>query len=121
MAFSRSALRPRNLQGAVAAVAELAVREGAEGVVIGLPLNMDGSEGEQAARARSFGERLAAAGLRVEYHDERLTSWQARHEIGAGSRPADRRAGLVDSAAARLVLQEYLDARRPGRAGSREP
>jgi putative Holliday junction resolvase len=121
MAFARPALRPRGMEAAVASVRDLVAREGVERVVIGLPLNMDGSAGEQAARARSFGERLAAAGLRVEYHDERLTSWQARQETGAGTRRAERRSGRVDSAAARLVLQEYLDARRPGRAGSREP
>lgn len=121
MAFSRPALRSRGMDSAVAAVVELAAREGTERVVVGLPVNMDGSEGEQASRARAFGERLAAAGLSVEYRDERLTSWQARQDTGSGTRPADRRSGLVDSAAARLLLQEYLDARRPRRARSREP
>jgi len=74
-----------------------------------LPRNMDGSEGVQAAAARKFGERLAAIGLAVDFQDERLTSWQALEQMGP-RRGRDRRSGELDSAAARLILQEYLDA-----------
>jgi putative Holliday junction resolvase len=73
---------------------------------------MDGSEGPQAAAARAFGEQLAALGHRVELVDERLTSWQADEELAAGGRRPSRRSGERDSAAARLILQEYLSARR---------
>jgi putative Holliday junction resolvase len=78
--------------------------------VVGLPLNMDGSEGAQAAAARAFGEALRGTGLAVVYEDERLTSWQARDEMRSRGRMPDRRSGEVDSAAARLILQQYLDA-----------
>jgi putative Holliday junction resolvase len=74
---------------------------------------MDGSEGSQAAAARAFGAQLAAIGLEVDYVDERLTSWQAGDRLaGAGRRP-ERRSGEKDSAAACLILQEWLDRRRP--------
>jgi putative Holliday junction resolvase len=98
-------------------VVELARREGAARVVLGLPRNMDGSEGAQAATVRRFGDRLRLAGLDVVYVDERLTSWQAGERLaGAGLRPT-RRGGDLDSAAAALILQQYLDA--PGDPHSR--
>lgn len=110
MAFARPALRRRGTDADLGSIAELARSEGTGRVVLGLPRNMDGSEGAQAAAARAFGERLAAIGLEVTLVDERLTSWDARQRLGAGGRRPSRRSGEVDSAAARLILQEYLDA-----------
>jgi len=113
MAFARPALRRRNLDHDLALVGGLCTTEGAGLVVIGLPLNMDGSEGGQAAAARAFGEGLAGIGVTVAYEDERLSSWQAAEELSTGGRQADRGSGELDSAAARVILQQYLDARRP--------
>lgn len=113
MAFARPALRRRNLALDLDTIAVLARDEEAELVVVGLPRNMDGSEGPQAAAARDFGERLAAIGLRVAYVDERLTSWQAAEQLADEGRRVRRRSGEIDSAAARLILQEYLDALAP--------
>ena len=113
MAFARPALRRRKLDRDLALVGELCTTEGAGLVVIGLPLNMDGSEGGQAAAARAFGEGLAGIGLAVAYEDERLSSWQAAEDLSTRSRRADRGSGELDSAAARVILQQYLDARRP--------
>jgi putative Holliday junction resolvase len=112
MAFARAAILRRNLEVDLEAIEALARAESAELVVIGLPLNMDGSEGDQAASARAFGERLVARGMRIAHEDERLSSWQAEERlIEAGRRPR-RRSGEIDSTAARLILQQYLDARR---------
>ena len=113
MAFARPSLQRRNLDHDLALVGELCTTEGAGLVVIGLPLNMDGSEGGQAAAARAFGEGLAGIGLTVAFQDERLSSWQAAEDLSTGGRQADRGSGELDSAAARVILQEYLDARRP--------
>lgn len=83
--------------------------------MVGLPLNMDGSEGDQAAAARAFGERLGRIGLEVVYEDERLSSWQAAEQMSEEGRRPGRGTGELDSAAARLILQQYLDAcRSPG-------
>jgi putative holliday junction resolvase len=112
MAFAREAIRRRNLDHDLALIRELCTREGTNLVVVGLPLNMDGTEGDQAAAARRFGDALVGIGLEVAYEDERLTSWEAgRHLADAGRRPR-RRSGELDSTAARLILQQYLDARR---------
>ena len=110
-AFARPALLRRSAAGAVEEIASLALAEGTRRVVLGLPRNMNGSEGTQAAAARAFGEQLRAIGLEVTYVDERLTSWEAGEEIKARGRAPSRASGERDSAAARLILQDYLDAR----------
>lgn len=111
LAFARPALRRRGSSSDIDAIVDLARHEGVARVIIGLPRNMDGTEGPQALRAREFGDRLAEAGLSVEYHDERLTSWEARERLAAAGRHPTRRSGELDSAAARLILQDYLDTR----------
>lgn len=113
MAFARPAIRRRNLDDDLAIVGELSSGENASLVVIGLPLNMDGTEGEQAAKARAFGEGVSRIGLAVAYEDERLTSWEAAERMASGGQRASRDSGELDSAAARLILQQYLDAQRP--------
>lgn len=116
MAFARPALRVRGADEAVAAIRRLAREEGADTVVIGLPYTMDGTERAQAARVRQFGERLGRIGLEVVYEDERLSSWAADEELASRGRAPERSSGERDSTAARLILQQYLDAHRfPGR------
>ena len=116
IAFARPAVLVRNVGVAADDVRRIAEEVGAALVVIGLALAPDGGEGTQAAAARAFGERLEAIGLEVAYEDERLSSWAAGEELATESRRPARRGGELDSAAARLILQQYLDARRsPGR------
>lgn len=111
MAFARPAIRTASQRAAAQAVIALAQAERAERVVVGLPLSMNGSEGRQAAAARRFGDLLHAAGLDVAYVDERLTSWEASERLpAAGDRRKARLSGVLDSAAATLILQQYLDA-----------
>lgn len=114
IAFARPALRPRSAAAAVEAVRRLADEDGADVIVLGLPYRMDGSEGEQAATVRRFGERLGRIGLEVVYEDERLTSWAAGEVLSEGKWRGTRESGELDSAAARLILQQYLDAGPPG-------
>ena len=87
------------------AIRAIAAREGVEGVVVGLPLHMGGSEGDAAAMARRLGDRIASGlGLPVEYEDERLTSSEAER-LGGTGKPSD------DLAAA-LILEQFLARRR---------
>jgi putative Holliday junction resolvase len=111
MAFARPAIIRRGLRLDLAAIEALWTAESADIVVIGLPLNMDGTEGDQAAAVRAFGERLAARGLRIAYEDERLSSWEAGERLAEAGRRPGRGSGELDSTAARLILQQYLDAR----------
>ena len=86
------------------AIADLVRETGAELVVVGLPLTLRGEEGEQAAAARAFAGRVAkVAGVRVELHDERLTTSHARRTGGS--------AGEDERAAAR-ILESWLELRR---------
>jgi putative Holliday junction resolvase len=79
-------------------------------IVVGLPLNMDGSEGRQATRVRAFGAKVADhLGVRVEYWDERLTTFDAGEALRAAAVPVRRRRALVDQVAAAVILRSYLD------------
>jgi putative Holliday junction resolvase len=82
-------------------------------LVAGLPLTMAGEEGPQAARVRTFARKVSAqAGLPLEFADERLSSSEAKrilHEKGFSEK---QMRGKVDSIAASLTLQAWLDARR---------
>jgi putative Holliday junction resolvase len=110
-AFARSAIKRRSLGSDLAAIGDLVQSEDAELVVIGLPVNMDGSEGPEAAKARAFGAEVGRLGIDVAYVDERLSSWEANERLRRVGRRPRRATGELDSAAARLILQEYLDAR----------
>ena len=112
MAFARDAILRRNLAADIETIRSMVEREDAALVVIGLPVNMDGTEGEQAALARRFGERLVAIGMTIAYEDERLSSWEAGERLSEAGRRPRRESGELDSTAARVILQQYLDARR---------
>ena len=91
--------RPNTRRGR-AAIADLAREHGVERIVVGLPLTLAGTEGQQAAEARAFAERLEAAlGLPVELYDERLTTRQAERMGGSAD---------LDSRAAAHLLESYL-------------
>ncbi|MBQ9512528.1 MAG: Holliday junction resolvase RuvX [Lachnospiraceae bacterium] len=85
---------------------------GIEAIVLGLPLNMDGSESERAAKTRAFMERLIRrTGLPVYLQDERLTSVEAEEIMKeTGIKPGDYKQ-YVDMIAAEVILQDYLNAR----------
>ena len=77
-------------------------------VLLGLPLNMDGTRGGQAQKAMAFGKVLADAGLRVFYWDERMTTVTAeRTLIDGGVRREDRKL-YVDKLAATVSLEQWL-------------
>ena len=82
-------------------------------IVIGLPLNMDGSQGEMANEALEFAEQLGAlAGLEMVPVDERLTSAEAERALIQGDVSRKKRRELRDGLAAVLILQAFLDRRR---------
>ena len=113
--------RSKSVAEDAAVLSRLAAEHGAEALVVGLPLNMDGSEGLQATRTRAWAEAVAAAcGLPLRYRDERLTSERAERRIGAAARgrsggppsaaQRDARRARIDREAAALILQDDLDA-----------
>lgn len=92
-------------------IAEIARREGVKKIVVGLPLNMDGSEGERAGKSRAFGRVLEkVSGIEVDYMDERLTSVEAEEIMELVNVKKEKRKNTVDRIAAQIILQTYLDA-----------
>ena len=90
------------------AVVELAAREQAELIVVGLPVSLDGREREQARSARQFAAEVAArAAIPVETYDERLTTRMAAESARGGAQAP------ADALAAAHLLESYLQAREP--------
>ena len=98
------------------AIRAIARREGVGGIVIGLAVSLDGSEGPQAARARKLGDRLERElALPVAFEDERLTSAAAERDPFGG-----RARGPRDDVAAALILQQFIYRRRRSAAAASE-
>ena len=78
-------------------------------IVVGDPLNMDGSDGVLGERARKFGRRLhGRLGLPVAMTDERLSSFEAKHSLQEQGHKGDYKASPIDSYAAELILQTWM-------------
>ena len=108
-------LKRGKLRVAAEEVRAIAAKEGAGGLVVGLPLSMDGSFGPAAHSARDWAKALSdAAGLPAAMWDERLSSAAVnRMLIGEADLSRAKRAQVVDRAAAAWMLQAALDATRP--------
>ncbi|HKX79361.1 MAG TPA: Holliday junction resolvase RuvX [Novosphingobium sp.] len=92
------------------ALAGLVMERSVAGIVIGLPLNMDGSEGPRAQASRAYARNLAALELPILLWDERWSTASAeRHLIGQDISRA-KRSERIDSAAAAVILQGAIDA-----------
>ncbi len=95
------------------AVADEARRQGVEMIVVGYPLNMDGTEGQRGERARVFSEMLhELTGLPVELWDERLTTVEAYEIMDRTGTHGKKRRERVDMLAAELILTDYLGAHK---------
>ena len=101
-----------DLPADLAEIGRHAREAGADSIVVGLPLEMDGEEGDAARRVRVFAERVeGASGLPVVLWDERLTTVAAEEELSRRGVPVRQRRGVVDQVAAAVILQEFLDER----------
>ncbi len=104
--------RGRGLAPVLDALAEVTRTEGVARIVVGLPLNADGTQGRQARRAQDFA-RVAerVIGVPVEMWDERLSSKEAEAIARAQGRNMRRmrQQGQLDAIAAAVILQDYLD------------
>jgi putative Holliday junction resolvase len=103
----------RNLEDDLRALCDLAREKHAGRFVVGLPIRLDGSHGEQAQRVAEFARKLAQrSDIPVEMSDERFSTKQAeRHLIGSNV-TRKRRRKVIDKIAAQIILQSYMDAHR---------
>ncbi len=111
LARSLEVLRRASRAADFAHIAALVAEHHAEAIVVGLPLNMDGTEGAQAAWVRDYSAALAETlDLPLHLWDERLTTVEAADIMRAQGRRADKQ--WIDAVAAAVILQSYLDAQR---------
>ncbi|MBQ4141489.1 MAG: Holliday junction resolvase RuvX [Clostridia bacterium] len=103
-------VRVGGIDKTAAEIARIIKEKGVVAAVVGLPRNMDGSEGARADRCRDFARRLsAAAGIPVAMTDERLTTVAASRYLNATDTRGGRRKNVIDSLSAEIILQNTID------------
>lgn len=102
----------RTPEADAAAIGQICAELKAERIVIGLPLNMDGSRGPKALAAEEFGQVLTRElDLPVEYQDERLSTVSSERILLQADLSRKRRKEVIDRLAAAVILQAWLDKR----------
>lgn len=110
MAFPREVLTCAGPKAAARQVADRADAAGVARIVVGYPLNMNGTRGPRAEATDAFIEKLAAAsGRPIERWDERLSTRTAEAALIEGGVSRQGRKGVIDKLAAQVLLQHYLD------------
>lgn len=106
---STAVVPSRNREKAIADIVRMAKENEVGQIVVGLPRNMDGTEGVRAQLCREFAEELkAATGLPVEMWDERRTTVEAHNILSQHNYHGQKRKNTVDAVAASLILEGYL-------------
>lgn len=91
-------------------LADIAAENGAQKIIIGLPVNMDGSYGYRCDECRELGEMLnKKSGIPVDYQDERLTTVIAHDFLSVNNVKGKKRKEKVDAVSAVIILQSYID------------
>jgi len=107
-------LERTNIREDLARLLQLISENSVSLILMGNPLHMSGHEGRQAEYTRDFAERLkSAAGVPVQFWDERLTTVEAQRVLRESGISIQKRAKAVDRLAATILLASYLDSRHP--------
>lgn len=110
LAHGRGAIERISDEKAISRIIEIVSEEKVERIVVGFPLNMDGTEGPRAVDSRKFVEKLMSlAGVDVILWDERLSTKEAEDVLIQADVGRKKRRKVVDKMAAQLILQGYLD------------
>ena len=110
IANARESYTRKGLEKDLRYFTDLAKAENADAFVLGLPKNMDGTEGERGEVTREFGDKLHEfSGLPVVYMDERLSTVAAERMLIQADVRRDKRKKVIDKVAACIILQNYLD------------
>ena len=106
-------IRSRNTEKALDDILQLVKQNDVGRIVVGLPKNMDGTEGPRAMLCREFAEKLESiTGLPVAMWDERRTTVEAHNILSAHNYHGKKRKNTVDAVAASLILEGYLAFRK---------
>ena len=115
LAAAVETIRRTNFTADAARLLHLAAERGAAGFVLGLPINMDGSEGPRAQSARAFARNLAGRTvLPIALWDERLSTAAVERELISADASRKKRAAVIDQHAAVFILQGALDRLKRG-------
>ena len=101
---------PGGIEKTADAVAEIAAEQRAVAIVVGLPVNMDGSEGSRAQRCKKFASMLSErTGVPVAMFDERMTTMTASRYLNETGTHGKKRKTVIDTLSAQIILQNCLD------------
>jgi putative Holliday junction resolvase len=101
---------PGGIDKTAEAVASAAKENRVSALIVGLPVNMDGSEGGRAARCRKFARMVKEqTGLPVAMFDERMTTMTASRYLNETNTRGKKRKGVIDTLSAQIILQNCLD------------
>ena len=110
LASGITCISPGGIEKTADAVAALAKEHRVAAIVVGLPVNMDGSEGARAERCRKFADMLKArTGLAVAMFDERMTTMTASRYLNESDTRGKKRKNVIDTLSAQIILQNCLD------------
>jgi len=99
-------------------IAQIVASEHIDAIVLGLPLNMDGSQGPQAQQVQAFARRLQQhVGVEIHFQDERLSSFGAEEKLQATGLSKAKQRARLDAVAAAEILQAFLEERKGGSGG----
>lgn len=92
-----------------ARISEIAKERGAQKIVVGLPKNMDGTEGFRAQSCRAFAKQLhEQCALPIDFQDERLTTVAAHRALNVTNTRGKKRKAVIDAVSAVMILEDYL-------------
>ena len=101
--------RESKLRQTLSEIAEIVEQYQIAKIVMGLPLNMDDTEGDRAAKTRDFAEKLKLrVAVPIEFTDERLTTMEAEEILDQSGIPRSEQKKVIDQVAAQLILEQYL-------------
>ena len=101
--------RESKLRQTLSEIAEIVEQYQIKKIVMGLPLNMDDTEGDRAAKTRDFAEKLKLrVAVPIEFTDERLTTMEAEEILDQSGIPRSEQKKVIDQVAAQIILEQYL-------------
>lgn len=101
---------PNKLRKTLARIEQLVKEYDAEKIVLGLPLNLDGSEGERVEKTKEFANKIKARiDIDIEFEDERLTTVEADEILRESNVKPEERDDYIDMVAAVVILEQYLN------------
>lgn len=118
MALGIDCIKENGMRHAAVRVAALAKERGAVRIVVGLPVNMDGTEGFRAEKVRAFAALLSEeTDLPIEFYDERLSTMEAHRIMNMTETFGKKRKETVDTLSAQIILQDWMDKEKNKQGG----